>query len=77
MTQYCLSRNRLLEAAAQLSARQYSEALARFYWDGTVNLGQEAPAPRGESIPWPLSAAAASWQMHVLDAIESAGGTWS
>jgi len=75
MARYRLARSRLLEAAAHVSPRQYCEALARFHWDGTVNLCQEAPAPRTDSIPLALvGGPLPPWQMHVLDTIESAGG---
>lgn len=75
MAQYHLARSSLLEAGSHLSARQYGEALARFHWDGAVNLSQEAPAPRTDCIPLALvGGPLPPWQMHVLDAIESAGG---
>jgi len=75
MARYRLARGRLLEAAMRLSARQYCEALARFHWDGTVNLNQEASAPRAGSIPLALvGGPLPPWQMHLLDAIEAAGG---
>ncbi len=75
MAQYRLARSRLLQAAAHLSARQYCEALARFHWDGTVNLGQEVPSLLAGSIPLALvGGPLPPWQMHVLDAIENAGG---
>jgi len=75
MARYRLARSRLLEAATHASARQYCESLARFHWDGTVNLSQEAPAPRTGSIPLALvGGPVPPWQMHLLDAIETAGG---
>jgi hypothetical protein len=75
MARYRLARSRLLEAAAHVSPRQYCAALARFHWDGTVNLSQEVPAPRADSIPLALvGGPLPPWQMHLLGAIESAGG---
>jgi len=75
IARYRLARSRLLEAATHSSPRQYCEALARFHWDGTVNLSQEAPTRRAGSIPLALvGGPLPSWQMHVLDAIEAAGG---
>jgi hypothetical protein len=75
MARYGLARSRLLEAAAHVSPRQYYEALARFHWDGTLNLSQDVAAPRAGSIPLALvGGPLPPWQMHVLDAIESAGG---
>jgi hypothetical protein len=75
MAEYCLARAQLLEAAAHLPARQYCEAVARFHWDGSINLGEDVRRPEADAIPLavvggPLPA----WQGHVLDAIESAGG---
>ncbi len=75
MGRYRLARRRLLGAATNLAARPYCEALARFHWDGTINLGQQGPAPRADSIPLALvGGPLPSWQMHVLDAIEGADG---
>jgi len=75
MARYRLARSRLLEAATYFSPRQYCEALARFHWDGTVNLSQEVPASRAGSIPLALvGGPLPPWQLHMLDAIESAGG---
>lgn len=75
MARYRLARRQLLEAAAHLPACQYCEAVARFHWDGSINLGESARKPATDAIPLavvggPLPA----WQGHVLDAIESAGG---
>ena len=75
MAQYRLARGQLREAAAQLPARQYCEAVARFHWDGSINLGEDVRRPETDAIPLavvggPLPA----WQRHVLDAIERAGG---
>ena len=75
MARYCRARGQLLEAAAHLPAREYCEAIARFHWDGSVNLRENALAPGTDAIPLavvggPLPA----WQGNVLDAIESAGG---
>ncbi len=75
MTQYRLARIQLLEAAAHLSARLYSEAIARFHSDGSVNLGGGAGWPESAAIPLavvggPLTAG----QGNVLDTIERAGG---
>jgi benzoyl-CoA reductase/2-hydroxyglutaryl-CoA dehydratase subunit BcrC/BadD/HgdB len=75
MARYRLARSRLLEAATHVSPRQYCEALARFHWDGTVNLSQEVRAPRADSISLAVvGGPLPPWQGHVLDAIESAGG---
>ena len=75
MALYRRARGQLLEAAARIPARQYCEAIARFHWDGSVNLREIAQAPGTEAIPLavvggPLPVS----QGHVLDAIESAGG---
>ena len=73
ITQYSLARKRLLEAACDLSARQYAEAIARFHWDGSVNL--PSASEKTGSIPLALVGGPlprAQW--HVLDLIEGAGG---
>ncbi len=75
MTQYRQARGRLLKAAAHFPAREYCEAIARFHWDGSVNLRENVRAQGTDAIPLavvggPLPA----WQGNVLDAIESAGG---
>ncbi len=69
------ARDQLLKAATRYPARQYCEAVARFHWDGSVNLPTDTPEPRTDAIPLavvggPLPAS----QAHVLDALESAGG---
>jgi benzoyl-CoA reductase/2-hydroxyglutaryl-CoA dehydratase subunit BcrC/BadD/HgdB len=75
MTRYRLARSQLLEAAAHLPARQYGEAIARFHWDGSVNLRESVRAPGTDAIPLALvGGPLPAWQGHVLDAIESAGG---
>ena len=75
MTRYRLARSQLLEAAAHLPARQYGEAIARFHWDGSVNLPENVRAPGTDAIPLALvGGPLPPWQGHVLDAIESAGG---
>jgi hypothetical protein len=76
MTRYRVARSQLLAAAAHLPARQYGEALARFHWDGSVNLPEGVPALGIDGVPLalvggPLPAS----QGHVLDAIENAGGS--
>jgi benzoyl-CoA reductase/2-hydroxyglutaryl-CoA dehydratase subunit BcrC/BadD/HgdB len=75
MRQYRMARSQLLDAAAQLPARRYCEAVARFHWDGSVNLPEGWRGPGTDAIPvavvgGPLPA----WQGQVLDAVESAGG---
>jgi hypothetical protein len=75
MAGYRSARSQLLEAAPRLTARQYCEAIARFHWDGTVNLGEDTRRPGTEGVPLavvggPLPA----WQASVLDALEGAGG---
>jgi hypothetical protein len=75
MTRYRLARSQLLEAAGHLPARQYGEAIARFHWDGSVNLPEGMRALRTDSVPLALvGGPLPTWQGHVLDAIESAGG---
>ena len=75
MAQYRRARGQLLEAVTHVPAREYCEAVARFHWDGSINLGGNLCSPETDAIPLavvggPLPA----WQGHVLDAIESAGG---
>jgi benzoyl-CoA reductase/2-hydroxyglutaryl-CoA dehydratase subunit BcrC/BadD/HgdB len=73
MEQYALGRKQLLEAAPHSPARPYAEAIARFHWDGTVNL--PPPQPANGSTPLTLVGGPlprAQWQ--VLDVIERAGG---
>ena len=75
MARYRLARSRLIEAGADCSARQYGEALARFHWDGTVNLGGEAQHARADGIALALvGGPLPTWQMDLLDAIERARG---
>ena len=75
MTCYRLARSRLLEAASYLPAREYGEAVARFHWDGSVNLREGARAPGTDAVPLALvGGPLPAWQGRVLDAIESAGG---
>jgi hypothetical protein len=74
MNQYGSARRQLLEAATRVPARAYAEAIARFHWDGSVNLpapgqqndGAVAVALLGGPLP------RAHW--HVMDLIESTGG---
>jgi hypothetical protein len=75
MARYRLARSQLLVAAAHLSARQCCEAIARFHWDGSINLEANGRRPETDAIPLavvggPLPA----WQWNVLDALEGAGG---
>jgi hypothetical protein len=73
INQYGLARKQLLEAAPHLPARQCTEAIARFHWDGTVNL-PPATASNG-SIPLAVvGGPVPRSQWRVLDMIESAGG---
>jgi hypothetical protein len=75
MTRYRLARSQLLEAAAYLPARQYGEALARFHWDGSVNLREGVHAPGSDAVPLALvGGPLPAWQGRVLDAIETVGG---
>jgi hypothetical protein len=75
MTRYRLARSQLLEAATHLPARQYGEAIARFHWDGSVNLPEGVPALGTNAVPLALvGGPLPTWQGYVLDAIESAGG---
>jgi hypothetical protein len=75
MTRYRLARSQLLEAAAHLPARQYGEAIVRFHWDGSVNLRESMRGPGTNAVPLALvGGPLPTWQGHVLDAIESAGG---
>jgi hypothetical protein len=68
------SRKQLLESAPRFSARQYAEAIARFHWDGSVQLPAPAP-PQAAGCPplaivgGPLTAS----QWSVLDLIETTG----
>jgi benzoyl-CoA reductase/2-hydroxyglutaryl-CoA dehydratase subunit BcrC/BadD/HgdB len=67
------ARHRLAAAAPLCSARQYAEAIARFHWDGSVQL-PSSPPPASAAVPLavvggPLSAA--EWSL--LDVIEAAG----
>jgi hypothetical protein len=67
------ARHRLAAAATHCSARQYAEAIARFHWDGTVQL-PSSPPPASSAVPLaivggPLTAS----QWGVLDLIEAAG----
>ena len=75
MTRYRLARNQLIAAAAHLPARQYGEAIARFHWDGSVNLPKNVSTPGTDAVPLALvGGPLPTWQWHVLDAIERAGG---
>ena len=75
MGRYAVARCRLLEAAGRLPARSYCEALARFHWDGTLDVSQQGSAPQPGSIPLALvGGPLPPRQMHVLDVIERAGG---
>ena len=72
---YRRSRGRLLEAATHYPAREYGQAIARFYWDGSVNLREDARVPDTDGIPLavvggPLPVS----QGQVLDALERDGG---
>lgn len=74
MNQYGSARRQLLEAATRVPARTYAEAIARFHWDGSVNLpAARQNNDRGTAValvggPLPRG----HW--HVMDLIESAGG---
>ena len=75
MTRYRQARGQLLAAAAYLPARQYGEAIARFHWDGSVNLREGVCAPGTDAVPLALvGGPLPAWQGQVLDTIESAGG---
>jgi hypothetical protein len=73
MEQGSQARQRLAAAATQCSARQYAGAIARFHWDGTVELPSSPPSA-SSAVPLavvggPLTAS----QWGVLDVIETAG----
>jgi benzoyl-CoA reductase/2-hydroxyglutaryl-CoA dehydratase subunit BcrC/BadD/HgdB len=75
MIKYGEGRERLLEAARGCSPRQFAEAVARFHWDGSINLPSSPKTPPEHGIPLavvggPLSAP----QWNLLDIIEAAGG---
>ena len=75
LMEYQSARNRLLEAGARLSAREFVEALARFYGDGSVGVAQESRQVRVGGVPLALVGGPlprSQWQL--LDVIENAGG---
>jgi benzoyl-CoA reductase/2-hydroxyglutaryl-CoA dehydratase subunit BcrC/BadD/HgdB len=85
LTEYASNRNRLLEAASGLPARQYAEAIARFHWDGSVEVapGPERGGPqpqrsRASTLPAiPLALLGGPLprsQWALLDTLEHAGG---
>ncbi len=81
---YADARGRLLAAASDCPARLYAEAIARFYWDGSVCLpsasraaanAARAPAPEHALVPLALlGGPLPKAQWHLLDSIEDLGG---
>jgi benzoyl-CoA reductase/2-hydroxyglutaryl-CoA dehydratase subunit BcrC/BadD/HgdB len=72
---YRRGRGQLLRAATHLPAREYCEAIARFHWDGSVNLREDVRAQDTDAIPLAvIGGPLPAWQGNVLHAIESAGG---
>jgi benzoyl-CoA reductase/2-hydroxyglutaryl-CoA dehydratase subunit BcrC/BadD/HgdB len=68
------ARKLLLESAPSGSARQYAEAIARFHWDGSVQVPDHPPSLSSRAIPLaivggPLTAS----QWSLLDLIEATG----
>ena len=75
IARYHQARGRLLKAAVRLPARRFGEAIARFHWDGSVDLREEMPMVVTDGVPLAVvGGPLPSWQGHVLDTLESAGG---
>jgi benzoyl-CoA reductase/2-hydroxyglutaryl-CoA dehydratase subunit BcrC/BadD/HgdB len=87
MGDYACARAKMLEAGPWCPARRYAEAIARFHWDGSVDLPERdlsqrsrrgentAPYPEGAVIPLAVVGGPlprSHWGL--LDTIESAGG---
>ena len=75
MTRYGQDRARLLDVAQSYSSRQFAESIARFHWDGSLQLPSPSASALMNGVPLaivggPLSAA--HWDL--LDAIETMGG---
>lgn len=75
LNEWQAARSSLLKAAARLPARQFAEALARFYGDGPAGVAEDARQTRAEGVPLALLGGPlprSRWQL--LDIIENAGG---
>lgn len=67
-------RQRLIEAGTHCSARQFAEAIARFHWEGSVDLSAPPAPPPSNSIPLAMvGGPLVPSQWNLLDTLETAG----
>jgi benzoyl-CoA reductase/2-hydroxyglutaryl-CoA dehydratase subunit BcrC/BadD/HgdB len=65
---------RLIEFGPRCSARQFAEAIARFHWDGSVQLPDPAPLANAQAVPLGIVGGPllpSHWNL--LDTLESEG----